>query len=392
LALSFMAVGVVMAFIMGGELNTWHNAQNWPEVPARILHAEVKRHSHEKRKNRGATYTVAARYAYEHNGRQYVGQKIDLSSSSDSVKAYHQNVCDELRQHQESGQPFRCYVNPDKPEQALLYRDLRWEKLAFYLTFVLAFGGVGFGMMIGTLNKIPKSLASAALYRRNPGTPWLWRPEWAAGQIVYSSKKMMFAAVTLAVFCNVGSLPLWLVMPDEILRKGGGGTALVMLLFPAVGLGLIVWAVCEIRHWRKYGPSILKMESVPGVIGERLAGVILTSAKVRPTDGFHLNFVCTHYLATGSGKRRHVSTHILHQEEQVVHELLDDVNEMSAIPVVFQIPDGCRCTDDVNDDDLVCWELHVWAKEPGFNYRATFEVPVFGREEEGGSSEVQIMR
>ena len=37
---------------------------------------------------------------------------------------------------------------PSRPEEAVLYRNLRWQMLLFQSVFVLAFGGVGFGMLV----------------------------------------------------------------------------------------------------------------------------------------------------------------------------------------------------------------------------------------------------
>ena len=38
---------------------------------------------------------------------------------------------------------------------------------------------------------------------------------------------------------------------------------------------------------------MFQMASVPGVIGGQLAGAIVTSAKIRPEDGFHVTLKCT---------------------------------------------------------------------------------------------------
>ena len=46
------------------------------------------------------------------------------------------------------------------------------------------------------------------------------------------------AVLTFAVFWNVVSAPLWLVLPGEIIDKGNR-VALLGLLFPAIGLLLV---------------------------------------------------------------------------------------------------------------------------------------------------------
>ena len=64
-------------------------------------------------------------------------------------------------------------------------------------------------------------------------------------------------------------------------------------------------------------------------------------------------------------------------QQTVMHELLDDQAEISAIPVVFQIPADCRPSDDRDASDKTLWRLITSAKVPGIDYSATFEVPVF---------------
>ena len=81
------------------------------------------------------------------------------------------------------------FVNPAQPDQALLYRDLRWETLAFQTMFVLIFGGIGFGMLVGGLLARGKQKVEAALAAAHPEAPWMWRRDWAAD----ASARMSFA-------------------------------------------------------------------------------------------------------------------------------------------------------------------------------------------------------
>ena len=152
----------------------------------------------------------------------------------------------------------------------------------------------------------------------------MWKADWAAGRIVSSAKTTMLAALTFAAFWNLVTAPLWLVLPGEILDKGNGW-ALLGLVFPAIGLLLAGWAIFCVLRWRKFGQSVLQMAFVPGVIGGQFAGVIQTSAKVRPEDGFHLRLRCVRQVTTGSGKQRRTSESTLWEEEgTVMHELLED--------------------------------------------------------------------
>lgn len=166
-------------------------------------------------------------------------------------------------------------------------------------------------------------------------------------------------------------------MPGEILGKGNLWLLLFML-FPAIGLVLAGWAVFCVLRWLKFGQSEFQMADVPGRIGGQLAGVVRTSAKVRPEDGFHLALRCVRRITTGSGKQRNTTERVLWEDQQtVMHELLEDEPDVSAIPVIFQVPADCQPSDDRDANDQTLWRLTASAKVPGIDYSATFEVPVF---------------
>ena len=203
--------------------------------------------------------------------------------------------------------------------------------------------------------------------------PWMWKSDWAAGQIAYSAKKRMLLATIIAAYWNLVTSPLWFVLPNEILHKKNTGI-MFGLIFPAIGLALILWTITEILRWRKFGTSTLRLDSLPGIIGGQLKGLILTSAKVHPKDGFRLTLSCTQTTTTSGGGKRSTSIATIWKKKQIAHELLDNVAEMSAIPVVFQVPYDCRPTDETDPNNKICWRLKVSA---GFNFSATFEVPIF---------------
>jgi hypothetical protein len=376
--LPFAAVGVGMCVWLGSTILNYFSARNWVETPARIVRTELKV-SHGRKSN---SYQATAEYTYDYGGQHYKGSRVGLTGGADNIGSFQQNAYRELSLYQQSGKLFRCFVNPARPDEALIYRDLRWEMLAFQLVFVLVFGGVGFGLLIGGVAAIRKERVRARLSAAHPESPWMWRADWAAGQIVATNKTLMLTSLSFAAFWNLVSAPLWFVLPGEIWQKHNYW-ALLGLLFPAIGIVLAAWAVFCVLRWLKYGQSIFQMADVPGRIGGQFAGVVRTSAKVRPEDGFHLALRCVRRITTGSGKSRSTTERILWEEQQtVMHELLDDDTAVSAIPVVFQVPADGQPSDDTDSNDQTVWRLVASAKVPGIDYSATFEVPVFRVEAE----------
>jgi hypothetical protein len=372
-ALPFAAVGVGMGIWLGSTIFAHLRMRGWEEVPARIVRTELQA----SKSSKSTTYRVTAEYVYQYGGRPYRGTAVGLYGGPDNIGSFHQDAHRELSEHQKSDRPFRCYVNPRQPAEAILYRNLRWEMVGFQSMFVLAFGGVGFGLLIAGVLGYRKAKVERALVAAHPDAPWMHRRDWAGGQIVYSAKKMALIALACALFWNLISAPLWCLIPHEVIQKGNR-LALMGLVFPLVGLGLIGWTIVSIMKWRKYGPSVFRMAAVPGVIGGQLAGVIATSVKIQPEDGFRLTLNCIERRTTGSGKERNTTETIVWQDEQILaRELLRSDPDHSAIPIQFPIPYDSRPTDDSISDCQTIWRLEVASKEPGLDYGARFDVPVF---------------
>jgi hypothetical protein len=372
LFLLFAVVGVSMGVFAAGTIITHLQARQWHEVPARIVRAELKTHF-----GRSTSYEATAEYVYFYQGRQYTSTRVGLQSGGDSLGSFQQDAYRRLSEHQKSGKPFPCYVNPQRPDEAILLRELRWEMLTFQTFLALVFGGIGFGLAAAALTAGRGARTEAALAAAHPDTPWLWKPDWAEGKIVDSGKAVLGYVVGFAIFWNLISTPLGcLALANERIGRGNR-LALLSLVFPLVGLLLIAWAVMAALRYRRFGWSVFQMASVPGVVGGQLAGVIRTAAKVWPPDGFCVTLSCIQRLTTGSGRRRNTSENVLWQDERLVaHELLGDDPTRSAVPVMFDIPYASPPTSE-SDSTQISWRLSVSAKVPGLDYNATFDVPVF---------------
>ena len=110
-----------------------------------------------------------------------------------------------------------------------------------------------------------------------------------------------------AVFWNLISAPLVLmVLPREVLQNRNY-PALLGLLFPLVGAGLLIWAIRATLRWKKFGTSILELETLPGVIGGHLKGILQTRTALLPEEGLSLKLTCINRTVSGSGKNRSVN-------------------------------------------------------------------------------------
>ena len=366
-ALPFAGVGVGMGVMVARTLVDHVAMRSWAEVPARIVAAKLDVSSGD-----GDTYRTTATYVYTYAGRQYTGQRVSLHGGSDNIGTFHQRVHAELSRHQKSGEPFRCYVDPDNPDEAVLYRDLRWEMLGFYLIFVLLFGSFGFGMLIGGLIDWRKSRGAAAAAAERPEEPWLWKPDCAAGRIRSSNKAVMYFLIGFACFWIVISSPIWFMLPAAIGRRDF--TEMWLVIFPIVGIGLAVAALVAVLHRLRYGESTFEMAKVPGVVGGILARVVRVPVKVTPREGFRVTLSCVQIDTGGESTSKTV---FWEDEQTIACELLQDDREQSAVPVLFGIPYDQPETSCEQGTTEIVWRLAVKADEPGFDYSASFDVPIF---------------
>lgn len=376
-ALPFAGVGIFMGGWAAKTLWDYAGMRAWQEVPCTVLETKLESHSDS---DGGTTYEATARYRYTFDGRQYTGTRVALDSGADNIGSFQRDAHEELKRHRDQGRPFRCFVNPADPAESVLYRELRFGLLAFKMLFALIFGGVGFGLLVGSVFAGHKAAAEKQLTAAHPEEPWLWKEEWATGRIKSSSKTMMRVALVFALVWNLVSAPLLFFLPREILEKENY-LALLGLLFPLVGAGLIVWAVWAVLRWRKYGESVFEMATTPGVLGGSLAGVVRANKPLDPREGFRLVLSCIEKRTTGTGKNRSTTTTTLWQDERVIGRTLSAPGQPAAVPVAFALPYDQPPSTTESGRREVTWRLEVSAAVPGIDYSASFDVPVFQTEE-----------
>lgn len=371
-ALPFAGGGTFVGYLAGSMLTTWVRAQSWQEVPARILSVELDvNHGDDS-----TTYRVRAVYEYEYRGQTYTSDRVAGSVGSDNIGSFHQDKYAELRPYLDAGRPFRCFVNPDDPSEALLYRELRWGMLAFQTVFALAFCLVGYGLIFAAFYGGKRVKEANKLKEERPEEPWLWEKDWVDGRISAGSRGKMIGSILFATLWNLISSPMIFVVPREF--ADGNRLVLIGLLFPVVGAGLAAYAVYAVLQWRKFGNSEFEMFSNPGVLGGYLEGRIHTNIRSRHGDGFRLTLSCIRSETTGSGKNRRTREKTLWQDTATVpvNELLAGPRGAS-VPVRFAIPYDAGPESDPDASDPVKWRVTVAAELPGVDFSTQFTVPVF---------------
>jgi hypothetical protein len=245
-----------------------------------------------------------------------------------------------------------------------------WTRAGFLGLFALVFGGVGIGGIVFVMRGRRAAQAATEREARFPDAPWLWREDWAARRITDGARTEIGFSWAFAIFWNLVSIPAAVLGVRAAMHAGNRG-ALAALLFPAVGIGLLIWALRATLRLRRYGTSVLELKTLPAVVGHVLEGTVRTPAGLRPAEGFWVTLTCVRRVTSGSGRNRSTSESIVWQDEHRTEA------GGVGIPIAFAIPPDATPSDPQRGQDRTLWRLEVSAEVPGIDYSATFEVPVF---------------
>lgn len=369
-ALPFAGVGGFMGYRFVSSIVTWQSARGWSEAPARLTALELKRHRGNKG---GVTHKVVAEYDYQFDGESYTGTRVGLFGGGDNVSNHNRRVYARLSPHFKRGQAVTAYVNPARPSQALLDREMRLGMLMFHLPFVILMGGFGIAAPAYALGGYLSRGTGRGAARRQPDEPWTQNRDWARGVARESTTKAA-GWITIAILWNaccgaVLAVALAMDSPNPILLWVNVG-------LNVVGLGLAAHAARLVwRRWR-FGRSTFEMASTPGVIGGQLAGVVHVRGSVPVENGVTARLVCLESRTTHRQGKTNTVQVTLWQDERHIAETLGHGGRRTAIPIRFTIPSVAKGADP-DAERPVNWKLKLKSVGAGPDYHAEFDVPVY---------------
>jgi hypothetical protein len=247
----------------------------------------------------------------------------------------------------------------------------------FPLLFGVVFSSVGFGLIFAGIYGGKRAARQERLQVEHPTEPWLWREDWAQGRANSTTRTNMIAGWVFAMFWNLVSMPVaFLVLPQAAKQKGP--IAYLGLIFPVVGVLLLIRAIGQTIAFFEFGNTCFEMSAVPGVVGRELKGLIQARFPHSPDHGIHLRLSCVHRVTTGSGDSQSTSENIVWRDEaDLASGQLCSGPTGTTIPVAFRIPVDAQPTEKRNARDEFVWLLEALADVPGVDYHDIFEVPVF---------------
>ena len=372
--LPFLLAGIFMSCLYFGSYIHWWRARSWEEIPCAIESTKLVESHGEKG---GVSYHATARYRYRFAGRNYEGDRVLFGSGADNVGSFQEDTHRELTSYAnaKSDHPFRCYVNPDKPEESVLYRDFRWEMSAFLSIFTLTFPAVGAGLVIGGLLGIRRKKQEDALISEYPDKRWRWKNTWNGTTVAEDSPHSQIALISYTAWFWLVVIPLITAMAlTSTFQKGGW--ALLVLILPVLGLIPSIFAFRKIRHRMAVGKTWFELKEWPVNPGGSLHGSIVLARSLPSRGTAELTLECLKSITKTSGNGTTTNTEKVwsHPETVRLDLITRDLNGFR-LPVGFHLPNAPETTVNSSDTIQYRWNLHL--KVPGTPVHAVYEIPVF---------------
>ncbi|MCB1277628.1 DUF3592 domain-containing protein [Prosthecobacter sp.] len=376
--LPFIVAGLAIGgFLYFPAITTWWSARGWEEVPCWIESADMKT-SHSSKG--GSTQKTEAQYRYRYRGQTYHSDEVGLTGGSDNIGDFQEKAHAQIRQFAGGEQPFRCFVNPARPEQAVLFRDLRWGLMLLTSVFPLLFPLAGFAVSVGGGWEARKAARARRQEKAHPGEPWRWRTEWE-GETVQASTNVLpiLLIVTGWILLVEGPLALAIIVSGELMRVPLSALALLPLLLAWIP-GSAAWRRLKTRL--AFGHPSLWLKQRPVRPGHTFEGELRFDRVLSPRAVVEARLLCQRQITRLNGKGRMTTKETLweHSETLSAAEARREMNGV-AVPLRVEIPRGLPCS--VVEETAFAPhgnEEHLWTLEltPGNGGKpAVFPLPVF---------------
>lgn len=367
-ALPFFGIGAWMLVSTGSLFYDAWRMQGWEPVPARLIDAGYETRSGDD----SDTYKAYARYRYRYGGQEYESVRVGLSGGADNIGNYQVETGNRLSAMRSRGDAVTAWVNPAAPAEAIIDRDIRWGLVGFKSIFVFVFGGVGLGLLVYTWTRPKAKDPSLAQYQ---DAPWLLNDAWQTAEIRSGSRAAMWGAWAFAAFWNAISAVTPFIAYREVVDNQNY-LALVALVFPLVGLGLLTWAVRRTLEWRRFGPAPVMLDPFPGSIGGHVGGTIDLALPFDSTAKFHVTLTNLYSYVSGSGKNRSRRDDAKWQDELVAYA--EPGGRGTRLTFRFDVPGGLDESDaEQTGDSYYRWRLNLRAELTGTDLDRDYDIPVY---------------
>ncbi len=384
-ALSFLGIGIWTLISIANTLINGKKMQSWEPVQAYVLSGGY----HTNRGSKSNTYKAYGEYTYTYNGQKYKSTRVQINNTSDNIGEHQREFGRKLKKTAKQKKTIEAYVNPDDSNDAVIYRDIRWGMIGFKFIFLVTFGGFGLGLLIA-LFRIPKEKdPTLPLYKEKP---WLINDKWQTNEIRSTAKSTMYFTWGFAILWNVISAPIPFLIIEEVLKKNNY-FILLFLLFPLVGIGMLIRAIRQTMEWKKFGNAPVILDPFPGSIGGQVGGTIELKYPCNFTTQFTVT-LSNIYSSTTGGSKKQKQEKVLWQDTAIAYTEAGIYG--TRIVFRFDVPEHLKASDADkngskhlpfnllkninkinNDSNYYLWRLNLKAALPGVDINRDYEIPVY---------------
>lgn len=182
----------------------------------------------------------------------------------------------------------------------------------------------------------------------------------------------MIMAWVFAALWNAVSLPIAFVLPGELNK--GNYLGLVAVIFPLIGIFLIVRAIKYTREYRRFGITALTMDPFPGAVDGDIGGRIHINNRNLAGTSCDVVLACVYSYESGSGDDRSRSERVKWSESGTVTPVYGG----NGVDVDFSFqPDATLPESQKEKGDYHFWRLSLRADLPGADLNRHFVIPAF---------------
>jgi hypothetical protein len=401
-----------MFFVAGGALiynetglpvlRDWQEMRTWQPNQARLKDVQ------------GFETFTEAIYEYEVSGHTYTGTRVGVGLIKDNIGSYHADMFVKLSEFQKFDRPVTIWHDPENPQNSVIDREMRWGLFALMTAFCSIFilvGGTVSYFSIFISDKEPSSRPTYTELKREweqqasdpdyhesyldfvlrhrmeensatnkpdtqrfkGDTPWKQNKLWQSPRIASGAKKSMALTWLFTIFWIGVTTPVIFSLDEEISR--GNYAVLIALIFPMVGIVLLVKATLATFEWIQFGRLEVLLDPFPGSIGGHVGGYLEIGKSKLINCDFKVSLECVYSFISGSGKNRSRSENIRWSEMGVGESL--STGRGVRISFRFNVPDDLPESNVVQENAYTFWRLRIQGDVPGVNLDRIYNIPVF---------------
>lgn len=353
---ALVGLGITCGLVIPTAIR-YFSAKSWVETPATIVWGRVESHSGSKG---GTTYSADLFYRYTFKGREYRSNQYSMMSGSSSGRDSKQETVDS----HPPGSTLTCFVNPEKPWQAVVKRDIGAS--ALFALFPLPFLGIGIGGLWWSFkNKRRQDSRSTPQSGSAGGRQTVASVPDLPERVLRAGKSRLVnlgASLFICAFWN-GIVSVFVGIAWNAWRKGQPETFLMIFLIPFVLIGSVLLLnvpyrllmLFLARYELRLTPGTLRPGGTATLTWKRVGGFgQAKSLSIRLTG--------TETATWRNGKNTSSATSVFHDE---TFAELSSISISANRPVAIKLPDHALPTFK-GDSNRITWKLRMEVALPGF--------------------------